>query len=177
MNLPHYLSATPIVQSLLGLVLLCFGRKIFWIFVGVIGFFAGAHFAQALVAGQPEMVLFLIAVAVGLLGALLAIFLQRVAVAVAGGVAGGLLAMRLGLLLGFTSQPMEAIWFVVGAVFAAVLITAMFDWALIVLSVVTGAVMVVDPLGQGTQGVAFLMLVIVGFLFQARQLRSRDAER
>lgn len=178
MNLTHHLAATPIVQCLMGLVLLCLGRKLFWLFVGIIGFFAGAHFGQELAAGQPEMVLFLIAVVVGLFGALLAIFLQHVAVAIAGGVAGGMLAMRLGLLLGFTTQPMEVICFVVGAILAAILITALFDWALIILSAATGAVMVVEVFGlaQPLELVTWAVLVAVGIGVQARQLRSTRAD-
>lgn len=173
----HHLAATPIVQALMGLVLLCLGRKLFWIFVGVIGFFAGAHFGRELAAGQPEAVLLVIAVVVGLFGALLAIFLQHVAVAIAGGVAGGMLAMRLGVLLGFTTQPMVVICFVVGAILAAILITALFDWALIIISSATGAMMVVEvfKLGQPVELVGWAVLVAVGISVQARQLRSGRA--
>lgn len=178
MGIPHHLAATPIVQVLMGLLLLCLGRKLFWLFVGVIGFFAGAHFGQELAAGQPEMVLFVIAVVVGLFGALLAIFLQYAAVILAGGVAGGMLAMRLGLLLGFTTQPMEVLCFVVGAILAAILIATLFDWALIILSAATGAMMVVEVfgLGQPLELVAWAVLVALGIGVQARQLRAAPPE-
>lgn len=177
MNMTHHLAVTPVVQAVMGVVLLCFGRKLFWIFVGVIGFFAGAHLGQELASGQPETVLLVIAVVVGLLGALLAIFLQHVAVAMAGGVAGGMLGMRLGELLGFTTQPMEAICFVVGAILAAILITMLFDWALIIISAVTGAMMMVEGfhLGQPVELVAWAVLAAVGIGVQAGQLRSVKA--
>ncbi|MGA7216503.1 MAG: hypothetical protein WBX20_20055, partial [Terrimicrobiaceae bacterium] len=78
---------TPLAQILAGLALLLFGRRLFWVFVGVIGFIAGMRFGAEVVKGQPEVVILLIAVAMGLLAALLAVVLQRVAVAVAGGLA------------------------------------------------------------------------------------------
>ena len=102
---------TPLAQILAGVALLLFGRRLFWVFVGVIGFIAGMRFGAEIVKGQPEAVILLIAVGMGLLGALLAVVLQRVAVALAGGLAGGMLAMRIVAMLGSTSEPARWIFF------------------------------------------------------------------
>lgn len=59
-----------------GIALLTLGRKLFWLFVGLIGFEAGTQFAGRMFVAMPEWMTLLIAIAVGLLGAILAIFLQ-----------------------------------------------------------------------------------------------------
>lgn len=177
MDVPHQLSATPMIQALLGLLLLVLGRKLFWVFVGIVGFFFGLHFGQELLKGQPELFVLVAAVAIGLVGALLAIFLERLAVAIAGGAAGGLLALKLVTLLGLTDSMSQTVGFFVGAIVAALLVSALLDWALIVLSALTGAVMAVEPfhLTQPVELLAFVVLAVVGIMVQARQLRGEGA--
>ncbi len=53
-------------------------------FVGVFGFLAGVQIAARMAQGQPELILLLIAAGLGVIGAIRAIVLQRIAVAVAG---------------------------------------------------------------------------------------------
>jgi hypothetical protein len=163
---------TPLAQILAGVALLLFGRKLFWVFVGVIGFIAGMRFGAEIVKGQSEAIILLIAVGMGLLGALLAIVLQRVAVALAGGLAGGMLAMQIVAMLGSTSEPARWIFFLVGAVLAAILVLAVFDWALIILSALSGAHLVSEalPIGHPVQLIVIVVLFVIGVLLQARML-------
>ena len=163
---------TPLALILAGLALLLFGRRLFWVFVGVIGFIAGMRFGAEVVKGQPEVVILLIAVAMGLLAALLAVVLQRVAVAVAGGLAGGMIAIEVAAMLGSTSEPARWIFFVVGAVLAAILVLALFDWALILLSALSGANLVSGalPFDHTAQLIILAILFLVGVLAQARIL-------
>ena len=49
------LQLAPIPQVLVGLALVLFGRKLFWLFVGVVGFLAGMRFGTGLVTGQSEL--------------------------------------------------------------------------------------------------------------------------
>jgi Domain of unknown function (DUF4203) len=163
---------TPLAQILAGVALLLFGRKLFWVFVGVIGFIAGMRFGAEIVKGQSEAIILLIAVGMGLLGALLAIVLQRVAVALAGGLAGGMLAMQIVAMLGSTSEPARWIFFLVGAVLAAILVLAVFDWALIILSALSGAHLVSEalPIDHTVQLIVIVILFVIGVLLQARML-------
>jgi len=163
---------TPLAQILAGVALLLFGRRLFWVFVGVIGFIAGMRFGAEIVKGQPEAVILLIALGMGLLAALLAVVLQRVAVALAGGLAGGMLAMRIVAMLGPTSEPARWIFFIVGAVLAAILVLAVFDWALIVISALSGANLVSEalPIDQTAQLIVIAILFVIGVLVQARIL-------
>ncbi len=55
------------VAVALGLLLLFFGRKLFWVFVGVFGFLAGVQIAARVAQGQPELILLLIAAGLGAL--------------------------------------------------------------------------------------------------------------
>jgi hypothetical protein len=164
------------VQVILGLLLLFFGRRLFWLFVGVFGFLAGVQIATRLAQGQPELILLLIAVGLGIVCAVLAILLQRVAVAVAGWFAGGYLAVRLAMALGWQAESMLWIAFIVGAVLAAILVSLLFDWALIVLSALTGAIIVSEalPWGQPVQIIAAAALFALGVLAQAHLLERRD---
>jgi hypothetical protein len=137
---------TNLILVLLGVIVLIAGRKLFWLFVGAAGFVVGIAVAQRFFGDQPELVLLGIALVTGILGALLAVFLQRLAVGLAGFVAGGYALMVLvdALNLHFGTA---GLWFLVGGFIGAVLMVALFDWALIILSAVGGAGMVINGLG------------------------------
>ncbi len=169
MNLEQ-LHLSPVPQVLVGLVLVLLGRKLFWLFVGVVGFLAGMRFGAHLVTGQSEIVILTIAIGVGLLAAVLAIVLQRVAVALAGGLAGGMLAMRLAVALGVNAESVGWIFFAVGAVLAAILVSAVFDWALVILSALIGASIVSDvlPFEPTARFISMIVLFIVGVIVQSR---------
>ena len=78
--------AAPIV---VGVALLFFGRRLFWLFVAGVGFLYGLRFAPTLVQGGSELALLLVAVFCGVIGALLAVFAQKIAVGIAGFCIGG----------------------------------------------------------------------------------------
>jgi len=77
-----------LLRVLVGAFLLGFGRSLYWLFVGGVGFLAANTLASRLLEGSPRMLVLAIAVAAGLLGALLAILLQKFAVGLAGFLAG-----------------------------------------------------------------------------------------
>ena len=61
-----------VIGVLAGIALLVLGRKLFWLFVGVVGFVAGAALATQLFEIQPDWLVIVFALGAGLLGALLA---------------------------------------------------------------------------------------------------------
>ena len=160
---------------ILGLIVLIFGRKIFWLSVSIVGFFVGMEFSRMLLAGQPTWVLFLVGLGAGLLGALLALLFQRVAFALAGFFAGAYLALLVAhpLGIGGTSVLLPIVCGVIGAIVAALLM----DWAIIVLSCLVGAGTVVAQLHlrDAQEAIVFVVLVLIGILIQAK-LRERSAE-
>jgi hypothetical protein len=173
-----------IPRVLMGIALLILGRKAFWLFVGGVGFVLGLYVATQVVRVQGGWVV-LFALAGGLLGALLAVVLQHVAVGLAGFVAGGYVAWNLADMLGWElGRRTLGAWepwlvFVGGGIVFAVLIGALFEWALIVLSSITGATLVIQSIGlnPGAQAALFALLVATGVVVQAmlyRQERLRS---
>jgi len=140
-----------------------------------VGFLAGMEWGSLVLGKQPETIALLFAVVIGLVGALLAIVIQRVAVAVAGGIVGGLFTTELALAAGFSGQTNHLVAFLIGAIVAAILVSLLFDWALMILSSLAGGSLIVQalPFAQKLELIIILMLCIVGIVFQSRGGASR----
>jgi hypothetical protein len=170
------LPLTPAAQIIAGLLVLFLGRRLFWLFVGVAGFFFGLQFGMKLFNGMADWLLLLVSILLGAVCAGLSILLQRLAVAIAGGVVGGMIAIRLAPLVGLHSEQGLWVAFVIGAFLAAVLLSVMFDPMLIFLSATIGAVMIaeapsVDPM---IEPIILAICFIAGVAVQFRTyLRSR----
>jgi hypothetical protein len=118
---------TPAAQAVAGLLLLLLGRRLFWLFVALVGFFLGAQVGAAVFTNLADWALLAVALVTGLVGAGLAIFLQRLAVTIAGAIAGGMLAVRIAPLIGLHTEAGLIAAFVGGALIAAVLLAVLFD--------------------------------------------------
>jgi len=171
-----------IITLLAGLGALLFGRRLFWLFVGLVGFLVSFNLATEFLGGQPQWVILLIALLVGLVGALLAVFLQYIAVAVAGFLAGGYAMFSLMQLFNLDINEAWLYWFIVilGGVIGAILVLLVFDWALIILSAGVGASTLVQlteqlmELASPLNLILFFLLLIVGIAFQAYTLPAGD---
>lgn len=162
-----------VVDIVAGLVLLIVGRKLYWLFVAIAGFYVGIEVAHALVSGQPQWVVWLIAAAAGVIGALLAILFQRVAFALGGFYAGAYLALVAAeRFLPGAAGPLTAI---IGGLLGAVAAALIMDWAIIVLSSMVGAALIVSSIGLGNLGslLAYVGLVAIGIIVQAQLTRGR----
>jgi len=158
------------LMLVLGIVLLLFGRRAFWIFVAVAGFAAGFAFATQYMAGQPELVILLIAVVAGVIGAVLGLMLEWLAILIAGFLAGGYLATSLAVSLGLTLAAGNWVIYIIGGIIGLILVAAFFDWAIIILSVLLGANIIVTSLSipaSALYWVIFLGLIVVGIVVQA----------
>ena len=158
--------------ALAGLILLALGRKLFWLFVACVGFSLGFFYAESFWNVQSPLIGLAIAVLMGLVGALLAVFLQGVAIALSGFAAGGFITMYLLELLGLGGTRLPWLPYVVGGILGAVALLLIFNWALIFLSSLLGAGLIVQAVELGSQAetVLFIALAIAGILFQARLL-------
>jgi hypothetical protein len=171
---PWTATVTPIAALLAGVVLLLFGRRLFWLFVGVIGFMAGWHLALAGWSHGPAGGRLLLALFAGLLGVVLALLVQKLAVALAGFFVG---AYLLASLLGWQLQglrPGQQLVLLVAGVLAAILALLLFDFALILYSAIAGAALIVDNvhlrLGSTARLLLLVVLAAVGAAVQARWL-------
>ena len=171
--LPSMHSSTAIVGILIGVVVLFFGRKLFWLCVAAVGFAVGVEIAPHIIQEPSSILGLLVALALGLLGALLALFLQKVAIAVLGFLAGGYLAGAIAAAFFIHSAQYYTIIFLVGGVIGAILLLAMFDWALIVVSSLIGAHLIQSAIVLPPTGSTLVLigLAVLGILVQAAWFR------
>ena len=162
-----------VVNVLVGAALLFFGRRAFWLFVAGAGFVAGLSLANNILQG-PESVSVIIGIVIGLLAALLAVFVQRFAISLAGFLVGGYIALQFLPMLNLEGGWWTTVLaFIIGGVIGVILIGMFLDWALISLSSLAGAALITEVLNlsSGLGTVAFIVLVVIGVVFQARELR------
>ena len=178
---PWLSTATPFAGLVAGVLLLFFGRRLFWLFVAVIGFMAGWYFAAGSWYHATPEGRIIVALACGLIGLVLALVLQKVAVALAGFFVGFHVAANL---LGWHASVPHAgqlLVLVAAGVVAAVLALMLFDFALILLSAIAGGQLILDNvplhLGADARILALVLLVVVGAAVQAHLLRRYPARR
>jgi len=168
----------PIISAVVGVIVLLFGRKLFWLCVAAIGFAAGAELAPQFVHEPSPLLALTFAVVLGFVGALLALFLQKLAIALAGFLAGGKFAVA--LIAAFFVHQSQTYWltFLIGGVIGALLLLMLFDWALIVISSLLGAYLISGVVSLPAAGgvLLFAGLVLCGVLVQGASLqRTRVA--
>lgn len=155
-----------------GLILL-FGRRLFWLFVAASGFVLGARVAAELAGRESDVLMVVIGLCLGVIGAVASIFLQRIVVAGAGFVAGGYLIFTLANEL--HQEAIAWIGFAVGGVVGAILVSVLFDWTLIGLSALFGSALVAQslPVRPSTSALLFVAFTMLGCVIQAKQLSRR----
>jgi hypothetical protein len=167
-----------VFRLLAGALLLLLGRRLFWLFVGLMGFAAGLPLANRLLPDMPEWMTLAVAVGVGLLGALLAVFLQRLAIGIAGFLAGALAGSTLAASAAANSPTAMWVGIILGGILGAILLATVFDLGLMALSSFVGASLIVDTLhlAPETAVVAMIVLFPLGLAFQSFGGRKAPVE-
>ena len=152
-----------------GVLLLFLGRKLFWLFVAVVGFLLGINYAPQILSNQPQSVILTISLITGLLGALLAALLQKLAVGLAGFAAGGYIVFYLLQFVAVNFGEYQWMAILAGAIIGALLAGSMFDWALVLITSATGATLISQGLNLGMpiSAIALIGLFIFGLFVQA----------
>ncbi len=166
----------PYILLIGGIALLLLGRKLFWLSVAVIGFVVGAELAARFFSQQSQMITLALEIGLGLIGALLAIFVQELAIGIAGFLLGGELGILLGRALAFYNPDYWWLFFLVAGIIGAILMVSFFDWGLIILSSLAGARLIMDvvPNINHMERVAgFVVLAVLGIIVQASLHRRR----
>jgi hypothetical protein len=163
------MTITVFLSMILGILLLFFGRRLFWLFVGVAGFIAGLTLIPQLISGQSELTILLIAIIAGIIGAFLAIMFEGLAILIAGFLAGGYLMTTLLVSIGSSVSPEPSVIYIIGGIIGLILVAVFFDWAVIILSVLLGAEILMPYLHitGSVYWLVFLVLVLVGLAVQA----------
>jgi len=165
-----------ISKIILGLVLLIFGRKLFWLSIGIAGFLIGLELTHLIFVVETLWLQVLIALALGCLGALLAMLVQRLAFTLSGLIAGAFLALKASQVYGPFSHTIVLLLIVGFGIVGAVVATKTMNAAITILVCLVGAAAIVGGLSlEPTQRILiFLSLTGAGLLIQGRQLAARD---
>lgn len=159
-----------VLKAVAGVLVLFFGRRLFWLFVALVGFAGSVELAPLLLPESPPWVVLTLGLAAGLLGGVLAVGFQYALAGVAGFVAGSLILLPLANAL----QPVPGYAVTLaGGIAGAVFLVWVFDWALVGLSALAGSAVVVQSFGLAppAQVLAMLVLAGIGAAFQAAALR------
>ena len=96
-------------------------------------------------------------------------------IAIAGFLVGGRVAVALAAALWVNHAHYSIITFVVGGMIGALLLVALFDWALIIFSAIEGARLIADTVHLPSTGTTLLLvtLAIFGVIVQSAMFRRR----
>jgi len=159
-----------IINFLIGIPLLIWGRKLFWLFVGAVGFIAGFYLANRYVATDKEWIILLVSLGLGLLGVMLALAVQKTALTLAGFLAGMYLVYLLFENTRLSLGDWNWVVIAIGGVIGSLLILSVFDWAIILLSSLVGASMITQTSLRGItleptpRMIIFALLLLTGIL-------------
>lgn len=162
-----------IIQIGLGVLLVVAGRRLFWAIVAVLGFALGYIVAKHFFPAQDTSIQIMIVLAGGFLGAMLLVFLQKLAIGVAGFVAGGYGLQVLWNMVDLRNTLPDWVIFLVGGIIGAMLVTVLFAWSLVVLSSFAGTSLLAQAvhLDQPFDLIFFVAVLGFGIAFQSGLLR------
>jgi hypothetical protein len=165
-----------LLRILFGVALLTSGRKLYWLFVGALGFAAASYLTTQYLGDMNRWVVLGISMGVGIVGALLAVWMQGFAIGAAGFLGGGQLAMSLMTFLGFDPGNWSWMSFLVGGMIGVVLLLSLFDWALIILSALGGASLIMQAITMPRPVVplVFGVLALFGVILQSQAKRIEE---
>ena len=166
-----------LINVILGGALLVTGRKLFWLFVGALGFITGMQLTARFWHG-PEGLAIVAGLVIGLIFAGLAVFLQTIAIGIAGFVSGGYILSMLADMLGLQTSGASWLVYIVGGIIGVILVSYLFDWAVITLSSLAGASLLVQAFlaERATGGLIFFILFIAGVAIQGSMLRAEKKQ-
>ncbi len=164
------MTPTPWVYVVTGILMLVGGRKFFWFFVGAIGFITGFTLADHVLGIESFITSLSVAIIVGAIGVVIAVFLQGFAIFVGGFLAGAYIAYTIVTSFGLVSQEIFWIAYIGGEIVGALLLFLLFDWTLIILSSVAGGSIITDAftLEPRLETAIVIVLALLGIFIQAK---------
>lgn len=159
-----------LVLVLVGVGLLAAGRRLFWLAVAALAFGAGLFVVDRWLAELSGTAALVVAAALGLVGLVLALAVQKVAVGFAGFVLGAVSTVKLLPYLDLDGGPWLAVVVVAGGVGGALLALALFGLALTLVTAGAGAALLVEAVAvpPTLAPLLFAGLWVLGVLVQRR---------
>lgn len=173
---------TGLLFIIAGVVLACFGRRLIYLVFTLVGFGLGYLAAQLVLPGEFEPTTHtIICIVTGLVFAIAALWFKKFTLSMLGFLTLGTalvfgLRTSLGESLSLTTTLLA---FFSGGVIGAVLVTIVYDWALVFLSAYGGSMLIVRGTGQLIDlnrdlSLAVLILItILGVVIQAGSVKRR----
>lgn len=177
-NVLGQFSMTDVGVAAAGLLLVLFGRKLFWLVLAGLGFLLGLVIFDRFFQGQNELLRLALALVCGVIGGFLAVFVQKVAIRIAGLIGGGFAGYWLiSSWAASQSDPriIVAVAVIVGAIVGLLLAGLLFETALIIVSSLAGASLFLQGSHLPERFVpwVYLVLLVVGVVVQTGIARSR----
>lgn len=158
----------PALKAVAGAAVLFLGRKLYWFTIAAVGFFAALELTTRLLKDQPPWLAILVALIVAGLGAALAVTIQRLAIGLAGFLLGGFLLLQIPPLFDIQLGGWSWLVFILGGLLGMGLLSALFEWMLIILSTLIGAILLVQSslVPEGSRTIVFLLALVLGLGIQ-----------
>jgi len=169
----------PILPLLSGITLLVAGRRLFWLIVAVLGFMVGYQFVQDQFPTMRQETVLIVGIVLGIGGAILAVFIQKLGIAIAGFLAGGLIGSSLWQWLGNTGDSTLLVFLIAGVIGCFVMML-LFEWALVIMTSLAGAGLLIQSFeaeNQGLAGLLFLGLTLFGIFVQSWHSPAKKRQR
>ncbi len=159
-----------------GVVLILFGRKLFWFLVAVAGFYAGMALARELLHLGEDWHAILIGICCGIAGVFLVTAVQKLAIGIFGFIAGAFLVTTISVSYHI---DLHWWWILIGGIICAFIAGKLFQIGLIVLSSVLGAYMVTREVSgaEPFQSSLLYFLALVGLVVQFSMWKSSKDKR
>ena len=174
----NYLDPIFIISLIGGLAILFLGRKLFWVYVGLLGFLVGFDLMKEYLPEQPQWIALVAGLILGIVLAMLAMAMQYIAIGLAGFLGGAYLSLQILTILpmAVSSQLQNWVPLIFGAL-GALFCIVMFEPALIVLSSLLGAAILAQlaPIEPILQALLMLFIAIVGMVYQFKKYKGVKA--
>ncbi len=172
-------TATDLFAIAVGIALLTYGRQLYWLALGAVGFFGGIWLAGRFEGLDSAGLGLGISFLIGVLGAFLAVAAQRMAIGLGGFFIGGALAYGSAawLAVPLEWQPGPWLWIagIFGAIFGTVFAAVLFEASLLALTSLFGALLVAKAshVGPPYESLLFLILLCAGVIAQSGRHRGK----
>jgi hypothetical protein len=158
----------PILQLFAGAAVAFFGRKLYWLSIAAVGFFTALEFTRRFVDEQSLWIAILLALVAGAVGAFLAVTIQKIAIGLTGFLLGGFLLLQILLAFDLPIESWKWLVFIIGGLLGMALLSALFEWSLIALTALVGAILMSESalLPEGSRLLTFGLILLLGLVVQ-----------
>lgn len=164
---------TPFLILAAAIALMFFGRKLFPVFIGALGFTLGFTVARDLLGQADDNTILLASLLIGVFGIILAITVQKIAVTVGGFLAGSLIAYQ----TCYAFMPNNPwIWGIVlvAGIAGVIAMIVLFDMFLVIGTAAFGSSLAVSllPVTPVLHLILLVLCGLIGAAFQFKMLRK-----